>query len=135
MNSDGKLGSSLSGWLGRNSFGVEFVDDFFEDGFARLVTVDVDEKIEFFVMLEYWDGLGAKFFKASMEGFDVAVVSAVAAVTKSFGGSPAVFYVGFGNIEKNYCFYRVIGFGGGGKNLIFFASPAPNRRKYERKTG
>ena len=70
-----------------------------------------------------------------MEGIDVTIIPAVAAVAKSFGGSPAVFYVGFGNIEKNYCFYRVISFGGGGKDLIFFASPTPNRRKYERKTG
>lgn len=48
-------------------FAVKFVDDFVKDGFTRLVAIDFDEETKRFVMLEYGNGLGAKFLEAIAE--------------------------------------------------------------------
>ena len=60
------------------------------------------------------------------ESEDILIVFAVAAVADDFGSLPAVFDVGFGDIEENDGFDGVAGGGGGIDDGVFFAGPAAN---------
>ncbi len=123
---------SRSCLAGTDSEIIEFVDDFGVDGVARLVAVDVNEKAEGFVVLHDWESFGAKFFKASVESFEIFVVAAVATIAESFGGDPAILDIGLGDIQEENGFDWMSGGGSRFHDFIFFSRPAANGRKDER---
>ena len=81
------------------SYGSEFVDDFIENIIAGLVAVDTDEEAEIAIVEDDGEGLLAELLEAVAESDDVLIVFAGAAVAEGLGGLPAVFDVGFGDVE------------------------------------
>ena len=80
------------------SFFVKFFDELVKDGVAGLISVDFDEKLQGFIVLDDWQGLFAKFFDAGFKDVDIDIVFAFTAVVKFLCGFETLFDVGFGNI-------------------------------------
>ena len=60
-----------------------------------MVAININKKTKVFVVLQDWESFGAELFEAGVEGFDIAIVSAVTAIAKRFSGIPAAFDAGF----------------------------------------
>lgn len=78
-------------------------------------------------MLEDGEGLLAEFLETGLEDDEILVVVAVATVVEDFGGLKAFLDICFGDIEDDYGFNFVIGFGGSGHDFVLFAGPATDR--------
>lgn len=75
-------------------------------------------------MLQDGKSFSAELFQAGAESFNVVVVGAVATVAEGLGNFPAVFDVGFGDVEKDDSLDGVAGASGSIHNGGFFAVPA-----------
>lgn len=86
-------------------------------------------------MLEHREGFSTEFGEAGVEGFDVLVILAVAAITENFSGLETSFDVGFGDIQKHYGLDFVVGVFCGVHHGVFFAEPATDGREDKRLFG